>query len=163
MLNQNWNWCSDHEHHWNKKNHDAASYDMVDILLNIQNWYSIVGPWGWDIDGLVQEWCNSSALAMELCIYCTNPLIGGAMGEFQLWLLFYICHCCDICNVISYLTLLLEKTGDDLLCLIMYRWSHCEETMVTKSSYGISYAGKLLYLYWIWLAACWEISMLYTF
>ena len=27
------------------------------------------------IDGLVQERHNSSALAMELCLYCTNPLI----------------------------------------------------------------------------------------
>ena len=27
------------------------------------------------IDGLVQERCNSSALAMELCLSCTNPLI----------------------------------------------------------------------------------------
>ena len=26
-----------------------------------------------DIDGLVQERCNSSALAMELRLYCTNP------------------------------------------------------------------------------------------
>ena len=29
----------------------------------------------WHIDGLVQEWRNSSALTMELCLSCTNPLI----------------------------------------------------------------------------------------
>ena len=28
-----------------------------------------------NIDGLVQERCNSSALAMELCLSCTNPTI----------------------------------------------------------------------------------------
>ena len=38
-------------------------------------------PWTWlylleHIDGLVQERCNSSALAMELRLSCTNPLIG---------------------------------------------------------------------------------------
>ena len=27
------------------------------------------------IDGLVQKRCNSSALAMELCLSCTNPSI----------------------------------------------------------------------------------------
>ena len=26
------------------------------------------------IDGLVQERCNSSALAIELCLSCTNPI-----------------------------------------------------------------------------------------
>ena len=30
---------------------------------------------GYDIDGLVQERCNSSALAMELHLSCTNPSI----------------------------------------------------------------------------------------
>ena len=29
----------------------------------------------WHFDGLVQERCNSSTLAMELCLSCTNPLI----------------------------------------------------------------------------------------
>ena len=28
----------------------------------------------WHIDGLVQERCNSSAIAMELHVPCTNPL-----------------------------------------------------------------------------------------
>ena len=32
------------------------------------------------IDGLVQERRNSSALAMELHISCTNPLISAAQG-----------------------------------------------------------------------------------
>ena len=38
------------------------------------------------IDGLVQEICNSSALAMELCLSCTNP------SKYSL---------IDCCNVIS--------------------------------------------------------------
>ena len=45
-----------------------------------------------DIDGLVQERCNSSALAMELRPFCTNPMIWWfrdievMTGHFIYWL-----------------------------------------------------------------------------
>ena len=35
------------------------------------------------IDGLVQERCNSSALAMELHLLCTNPSISSQMGNMD--------------------------------------------------------------------------------
>ena len=36
--------------------------------------YSMVYMQVYQIDGLVQEWRNSSVLAMELRLSCTNPL-----------------------------------------------------------------------------------------
>ena len=35
------------------------------------------------IDGLVQERRNSSALAMELCLSCTNPPINGSSKNLE--------------------------------------------------------------------------------
>ena len=43
------------------------------------------------VDGLVQERCDSSALAMELCLSCTNPPIYGftlcwwQLNLYNLW------------------------------------------------------------------------------
>ena len=37
--------------------------------------FSYTDTWCTDIDGLVQERCNSSVIAMELCLSCTNPSI----------------------------------------------------------------------------------------
>ena len=84
-----------------------------------QCWYHIAR--------LVQERHNSSALAMELCLSCTNPLIftqyrliiaqsnfskflhnrytiaysSGYICEFQLWPIFYHCYQCVVCDVMS--------------------------------------------------------------
>ena len=70
----------------NEWSHDEADEDMVDLvwvvklrLPSVKNlprrhnedtrmWIRIS-----QIYGLVQEWCNSSALAMELRLSCTNP------------------------------------------------------------------------------------------
>ena len=43
--------------------------------MNTHNTRPVTSRQGEDIDGLVQERCNSSALAMELCLSCTNPSI----------------------------------------------------------------------------------------
>ena len=37
-----------------------------------------------DIDGLVQERRNSSTLAMELCLSCSNPLVCKPIYSMQL-------------------------------------------------------------------------------
>ena len=44
-----------------------------------------VSPWGPYIDGLVQERRNSSALAMELRLFCTNPSI-YSHGIISVWI-----------------------------------------------------------------------------
>ena len=45
------------------------------IILNIVKSLQPVWERNHDLNGLVQERCNSSALAMELRLSCTNPLI----------------------------------------------------------------------------------------
>ena len=51
----------------------SFSQDNIGILyMIVLNWMQF--NW-YNIDGLVQERCNSSALAMELCLSCTNPSI----------------------------------------------------------------------------------------
>ena len=42
------------------------------------------------IDGLVQERRNSSALAIELCLSCTYPLIYSAENQIYLALIFIV-------------------------------------------------------------------------
>ena len=37
------------------------------------------------IDGLVQERRNSSALAMDLCLSCTDPLISDGNDDYIKW------------------------------------------------------------------------------
>ena len=44
----------------------AGTFDVVGVSHDSVQYH---------IDGLVQERFNSSALAMELCLSCTNPLI----------------------------------------------------------------------------------------
>ena len=47
-------------------------------------WRTVIGPW--DIDWLVQERRNSSALAMELRLSCLNPSICPPSSWHRLWL-----------------------------------------------------------------------------
>ena len=59
---------------------NATNHENKTIILGIFSsgrWYDIEDLISWigDIDGLVQERCNSSASAMELRLSCTNPLI----------------------------------------------------------------------------------------
>ena len=55
-----------------------AAATLVYVFLEIESRQLVMfACWRmiFDIDGLVQERRNSSALAMELCLSCTNPLI----------------------------------------------------------------------------------------
>ena len=55
--------------HFNMSNTAAAKFCVfLQSLRNLHNYQQC-------IDGLVQERRNSSALAMELHLYCTNPSV----------------------------------------------------------------------------------------
>ena len=45
------------------------------IMLCIASSVHVEAAWYQHIDGLVQEGCNSSVFAMELCLSCTDPSI----------------------------------------------------------------------------------------
>ena len=47
--------------------------------------------WWYYFDGLVQERCNSSALAMEIHFSCTKPLIHGGIIKYNVCMHIYIC------------------------------------------------------------------------
>ena len=63
-------WCFVLNMNWNHKNMSS----FCDICRYALRWRSVHVIWA-HFDGLVQERHNSSALAMELCLSCTNPLI----------------------------------------------------------------------------------------
>ena len=54
------------------------------------NRHTIACPWGQDIDGLMQERCNSIANTLELHLSCTNPLIWGLCCELEVWSMCYV-------------------------------------------------------------------------
>ena len=63
-------------------------YNTVIFLPNPTNRHPIARPWGWDINGLVQERHNSIANAQELRLSCTNQSIWGTCWEYDFWFMF---------------------------------------------------------------------------
>ena len=53
------------------------------LLLFSSAWMRLLLYLHSHINGLVQEICNSSALAMELCLSCTNPLICWCLYSYN--------------------------------------------------------------------------------
>ena len=105
---------------------------MVPSIMGNDNWWGAVGAgccWGrWDglyglyrenkeifpfncvdqnqidnIDGLVQERCNSNALAIKLCLSCTNPTI---------WPLYIIGHLAESQKILIHNTYLENFNGN---------------------------------------------------
>ena len=68
-------------------------------MVHYQNRPSSSAPYHHHIHGLVQERCNSSALAMELCLSYTNPSICSISHKICMWL-----HCILFCfsDIISF-------------------------------------------------------------
>ena len=75
------------------------------------------------IDGLVQERCNSSALAMELYPFCTNPLTWS-------WCMFYFNN---------YVAILWGKLTEENL-----HWRHCQHTCLPDFQ-NIAFSVQLIY------------------
>ena len=48
---------------------------LCNVLFRGMNVVGVISSLSPSHDGLVQERCNSNALAMELCLSCTKPLI----------------------------------------------------------------------------------------
>ena len=61
-------------------NYGTKSYKITDIQRDTSFAQS---HWHDDIDGLVQDRRNSSALAMELRLSCTNPYTGRLKFNWQ--------------------------------------------------------------------------------
>ena len=68
--------CLEHPDHSSVLLHLATSYVSWSQLIR----------WHLHIDGLVQERRNSSALAMELCLFCTNPSICKLLTAMPTWM-----------------------------------------------------------------------------
>ena len=66
-------------------------YNRFNFLHDIHNKHFK----GWDIDGAVQERCNSSANALELHLSCSNPLIWSVY--YDCYLILIIINSCGHC------------------------------------------------------------------
>ena len=71
FINQRQNWLP---LYWLFSMHDTRQFPHRNLLL-LSRWYGVAFLNENNIDGLVQEWRNSSALAMGLRLSCTNPSI----------------------------------------------------------------------------------------
>ena len=94
------NIVSHSKEHWH---HSTTSSGA--IMIFIKEWIA-------QIDGSVQERCNSSALAMELCLSCTNPSRYSTVAENEMR------HGAYMCN--DYLFDLITLSSWDNICYL--RW-----------------------------------------
>ena len=128
-----------------------------------------------DIDGLVQEGHNSSALAMELCLSCTNPLIYAFSLRIEIYtmtliiqksLTFFLVTCqikgtshkTNTWNVFNFVWVL------NKIHMLHSQWYDCLSAIQIKEGYGFSrsafhdkgtpYSTNCVYnffcRYWMW-------------
>ena len=97
------------------------------------------------IDGLMQERCNSSALAMELCLSCINPSLCVTQSR---WVSLLFCLVRVIKDKVAYFATKIQKTmkglGTDDSALIRVIVSRCEADMVQiKEAFQKLFNGAL--------------------